>query len=106
VFGLVTRCELRSDGDARFDELVEDLLRSARQEPAGLIAYSCHRVSGKPDSRVVFELYADHLAFVEFGQRPDIRRIVDEQDVFLLRPRRVDFLEDPVGGSLLYFGNL
>ena len=82
-----------------------ELVETTRKEPGGLIAYSCQPVSGMADSRVVFELYADHLAFIQFGQRPDIRRLIEARDVLLAEPRRVEFLEDPIGGSLLYFGH-
>jgi quinol monooxygenase YgiN len=104
VFGLIVRCELKSGSGGRFDELVSDLIRTARKRPDGLIAYSCHPVSGKPGSRVFIELYKDHVAFVEFGQRPDIRALVEERDALLVEPSRVDLLEGPIGGSMLFFG--
>lgn len=104
MFGVIVRCELKSGSGGRFDELVADLRRTARKRPDGLIAYSCHPVSGKADSRVFIELYADHVAFVEFGQRSDIRALVEKRDALLAEPSRVDLLEDPVGGSMLFFG--
>jgi quinol monooxygenase YgiN len=104
VFGLIVRCELKSGSHGRFDELVAEVVRMARKQPQGLIAYSCHPVSGLADSRIFIELYEDHVAFVEFGRRPDIRRFVDARDALLAEAPRVDFVESPVGGALLYFG--
>jgi quinol monooxygenase YgiN len=104
VFGVIVRCELKSGSSGRFDELVADLVRTARKRPDGLIAYSCHPVSGKAQSRVFIELYKDHVAFIEFGQRPDIRALVEERDALLGEASRVDLLESPIGGSMLFFG--
>ena len=104
VFGILSRCELKSGSRDKFDRLVTQF-ETARKEPGGLIAYSCPPVSGLAESLVVFELYADHLAFIQFGQRQDIRGLIETRDALLAEPRRVEFLEDPIGGSLLYFGH-
>jgi quinol monooxygenase YgiN len=105
VFGLIVRCELKSGSGGRFDELAADLLRAARQQHDGLVAISCHAVSGRADSRVFIEMYVDHVAFIEFGQRPEARRFAQERHALLAQPPRIDLLEDPVGGSFLFFGH-
>lgn len=103
VFGLIVRCELKAGNGGQFDILAADLLRAARKKPNGIIALSCHPVSGKADSRVFIELYVDHVAFVEFGQRPEARRFAQRRHALLAEPPRIDRLEDPVGGSGLFF---
>ena len=104
MFGAISRCEVKADSGDRFDELVGDLVRIAHKRPDGIVAYSCHPVSGKALSRVFIELYRDHVAFVEFGQRPDIRALVEARDALLVEPANVDLLESPIGGSVLFFG--
>ena len=105
VFGILGRCELKSGSRDKFDRLVTQFMETARKEPGGLIAYSCQPVSGLAESLVVFELYADHLAFIQFCQRQDIRGLIETRDALLAEPRRAEFLEDPIGGCLLYFGH-
>jgi hypothetical protein len=49
-------------------------------------------------------MYADHVAFIEFGRRPEARRFAQERHDLLSEPPRIDLLEDPLGGSILFFG--
>ena len=98
LFGLVIRCELRSDASDEFDGVVKRLVAAIRKEPHGVAAFSCHRVTGLNHSRIIIELFPDHVAFLEFGQRPEVRTFEANRERLQAGPPRVDFVEDSVAG--------
>ena len=96
MFGVVTRSEVRPDATEEFDTLVAKLAQAIRKERGGVARFGCYRVSGLVNTRVVIELFVDHIAFLQFEQRPEVRDFDSRQEGLLVKPRRVDFLEDPV----------
>ena len=96
VFGVVTRSEVKPEATEEFDSLVAKLAQAIRKERGGVASFGCYRVSGMANTRVVIELFVDHIAFLQFEQRPEVRAIDSRQEGLLVKARRVDFLEDPV----------
>ncbi len=99
MFGLIIRCELKSGTSDEFDGLVAKLAATIRKQPGGVLAFSCHRVSGLGNSRIMIELFTDHVAFLEFEQRAEVRSFDTGRDPLNAQPPRVDFMEDTVAGE-------
>ena len=93
------RCELKSGASDEFDGLVAKLTPTIHMQPGGVVAFSCHRVSGRSNSRIMIELFTDHVAFLEFEQRAEVRSFDADRDSLNAEPPRVDFIEDTVGGE-------
>ena len=87
---------MKAEAIQEFDSLVAKLAQAIRKRQDGVASFACYRVSGMANSRIVIELFVDHVAFIQFDQRPEARDFDSRQEAMLAETRRVDFLEDPV----------
>ena len=96
MFGVITQSEVRPEATKEFDSLVAKLAQAIRKRHGGVTSFGCYRSSGMANTRILIELFVDHVAFLEFEQRPEVRDFDSRQEGLLVGPSRVDFLEDPV----------
>ncbi len=98
-FGLMVRFRLREGGAAGFDALVAETLPLIREREPGTLVYAIHAVTGEPQQRIFYELYADETAFGEHEAQPHVQRFLAERAQYL-EGFDVDFLTPTAAAGL------
>lgn len=91
-FGLVVRFTLRPGHEAEFDQLVSETLAGVRDHEPGTLIYTCHTVEGRPEQRVLYELYRDRAAFDAHEEQPHVRHFLAQREQHHVHGVEVDFL--------------
>jgi quinol monooxygenase YgiN len=90
-FGLIVRFHLRADSAHGFDRLVRETLPEIAKHEPGTLSYIVHAVTGEPNQRVFYEVYADRQAFQAHEEAPHTRRFLAERGQYL-ESYEVDFV--------------
>ncbi len=91
-FGLVVRFTLADGAAGQFDALVAETLAQIRVKEPGTLIYNTHQVSGAPQQRIFYELYANRAAFDAHEEQPYVKRFAAEREQYLTGVE-VDFVE-------------
>jgi quinol monooxygenase YgiN len=83
AFGLAVRFTVKEGREREFDDLVAATVAEiARHEP-GTLLYGVHTVEGEPRTRIFYELYRDHDAFLAHEDQPHTRHFLDQRERLL-----------------------
>lgn len=84
MFGLVVRfiCKDEASADA-FDRLVAETVPQITRHEPGTLVYGSHRVEGKPEQRIFYELYRDRAAFDAHEQQPHTKHFLEQRGQYL-----------------------
>lgn len=92
MFGLVVRFDL-NDRAEEFDALASATLASIKSSEPGTLFYGCHRVTGEPNARIFYELYADREAFDVHERTPHVLEFLAAREQYFASPPRVEFFD-------------
>ena len=93
MFGLVVRFDIKDGLVELFDVLAAATLDAIRTSEPATLFYGCHRVTGDPNARIFYELYADRGAFEVHEQTPHVLRFLAEREQYFTSPPRVEFFD-------------
>ena len=83
-YGLVVLFHLKPGAAAGFDQLISETVPEIAKHEPGTLIYTVHQVSGQPDQRLFYELYADRGAFDAHEEQPHTRRFLAQREQYLV----------------------
>jgi quinol monooxygenase YgiN len=91
MYALVVVFQLRPDAVAAFDALVDETVHLIRTQEPGTLLYLVHTVTGEPQQRLFYELYADEAAFEAHEHQPHVQAFLAARTAHLAAAPIVTF---------------